>query len=40
MGIKVNHKYICNLLNNLDFLAISEHWLHDFDLHHLNTYVT
>lgn len=29
----LNHKYVCNLLNNLDFLAISEHWLHDFNLH-------
>jgi len=36
-GIKPNSDYICKLLKRLDICAISEHWLHDFDLHLLQS---
>ena len=32
-GIKANNDYVANLLGDLDILAISEHWLHSYDLH-------
>ena len=34
-GIESNHDYARKLLNQLDVCAITEHWLHDYDLHHL-----
>ena len=34
-GIKSNDDYTRILLNHLDVCAISEHWLHDYDLHQL-----
>ena len=35
-GIKTNTHYINILLKNLDFLALSEHWLHAYELHSLS----
>ena len=35
-AIKVNHNSVCKLLNKLDFLAILEYWVHEFDLNWLN----
>ena len=32
-GIKSNTEYVRSLMSDLDILAISEHWLHSYDLH-------
>lgn len=34
-GIKSNHHYVNDLLDELDICAISEHWLHNYDLRYL-----
>ncbi len=36
-GIKTNTNYTCKLLSELDVCAISEHWLHNYDLHQLQS---
>lgn len=36
-GIKTNKDYTTKLLHDLEILALSEHWLHSFDLHTLGS---
>ena len=35
-GFKSNHNYLHKLLDDLDVCAVSEHWLHSFNMHLLN----
>ena len=34
---KVNHDYVHKLPSNLDIIGISKHWLHNYDLHLLQS---
>ena len=36
--IMSNSNYVCQLLRNLDLLAISKQWLFDFDFHKLSSF--